>query len=89
MSVAFSMGVGEGLLLNLWHLTPSPLFPLLIPTLLSFLLLPPPPCLVIITRFEYAPEDEGRFEELLRRLRETPEWEYVSREVDVRLERKE
>jgi hypothetical protein len=38
-----------------------------------------------LTWFEYAPADTGAFETLLRRLRETEEWSYVEREVDVRL----
>ncbi|MGH9464971.1 MAG: chlorite dismutase family protein [Thermoanaerobaculia bacterium] len=40
-----------------------------------------------LTWFEYAPEDAGLFEELVGRLRETEEWSYVEREVDVRLTR--
>jgi hypothetical protein len=40
-------------------------------------------------RFEYAPEDEERFNELLAKLRKTPEWSYVTREVDIRLERRQ
>src|SRR5215831_17730110 len=40
-----------------------------------------------LTWFEFAPEDAARFEELVRRLRETEEWSYVEREVDVRLAR--
>jgi len=40
-----------------------------------------------LTRFEYAPGDSAAFEELVRRLRETEEWRYVEREVDVRLAR--
>lgn len=40
-----------------------------------------------LTWFEYAPVDAAVFDELLRRLRATPEWGYVEREVDVRLER--
>ena len=40
-----------------------------------------------LTWFEYAPEDAGVFEELVRRLRSTTEWSYVEREVDVRLKR--
>lgn len=40
-----------------------------------------------LTWFEYAPEDASAFEELLNRLRATPEWGYVEREVDVRLAR--
>ncbi len=38
-----------------------------------------------ITWFEYAPEHEGAFEAMLERLRQTPEWRYVDREVDIRL----
>lgn len=40
-----------------------------------------------LTWFEYAPEHAGRFEELVQRLRDTEEWTYVEREVDVRLTR--
>jgi chlorite dismutase len=40
-----------------------------------------------LTWFDYGAEDEGRFDELLARLRETEEWKYVEREVDVRVER--
>lgn len=40
-----------------------------------------------VTWFEYAPEHTGAFEELVGRLRETEEWRYVDREVDVRLSR--
>lgn len=40
-----------------------------------------------LTWFEFAPRDEGAFDELLGRLRATEEWRYVTREVDVRLER--
>ncbi len=38
-----------------------------------------------LTWFEYAPEHEATFEELVRRLRATEEWAYVEREVDLRL----
>lgn len=38
-----------------------------------------------LTWFEYAPEHEDAFEELVRRLRDTAEWHYVDREVDLRL----
>ena len=38
-----------------------------------------------ITWFEYAPEASEAFEEMVKRLRATPEWGYVSREVDIRL----
>jgi chlorite dismutase len=40
-----------------------------------------------LTWFEYAPEHAPLFEELVRRLRETEEWRYVDREVDIRLTR--
>ena len=40
-----------------------------------------------LTWFEYAPEHGEAFEELVRRLRETKEWHYVSREIDIRLTR--
>jgi hypothetical protein len=40
-----------------------------------------------LTWFDYRPEDEGRFDELLAALRATPEWDYVEREVEVRVER--
>lgn len=38
-----------------------------------------------LTWFEYAPADEPAFEELLRRLRGSEEWDYVEREIDIRL----
>ena len=37
--------------------------------------------------FEYGPGGAGAFEELVGRLRETEEWRYVTREVDIRLAR--
>ena len=40
-----------------------------------------------LTWFEFAPEHEPDFDRLLDRLRATPEWTYVEREVDVRLTR--
>jgi hypothetical protein len=40
-----------------------------------------------LTRFEYAPDDADRFEELVSRLRATEEWTYVAREIDIRLVR--
>lgn len=40
-----------------------------------------------ITWFEFAPDSEGMFDELVGRLRATEEWQYVVRETDVRLER--
>src|SRR5688572_11725521 len=38
-----------------------------------------------ITWFEYTPSDSGLFDELLQALRASPEWQYVDREVDIRL----
>lgn len=40
-----------------------------------------------LTWFEYAPEDEAAFNALVARLRATQEWTFVTREVDIRLER--
>lgn len=40
-----------------------------------------------LTWFEYAPTDSEAFEELVAALRATEEWNYVEREVDIRLER--
>ena len=40
-----------------------------------------------LTWFEYAPSDEAAFDDLLAALRDTTEWQYVEREVDVRLVR--
>lgn len=40
-----------------------------------------------LTWFEFAPADAARFDELLAALRATPEWDFVEREVEVRLER--
>jgi chlorite dismutase len=40
-----------------------------------------------LTWFEYAPEDSSAFEDLVSALRETLEWTYVVREVDIRLSR--
>src|SRR6516225_829798 len=40
-----------------------------------------------LTWFEYAPEHSESFEKLVRRLRDTEEWRYVDREVDIRLTR--
>lgn len=38
-----------------------------------------------LTWFEYAPEHAPAFEDLTLRLRASPEWEFVEREVDLRL----
>lgn len=40
-----------------------------------------------LTWFEFAPTHEADFNSLLKRLRATPEWAYVDREVDVRVRR--
>lgn len=40
-----------------------------------------------LTWFEYAPEDAAAFDELTKQLRASPEWKYVTREIDIRLER--
>jgi hypothetical protein len=40
-----------------------------------------------LTWFEFAPQDEPAFDDLLAALRATEEWNYVEREVDIRLER--
>ena len=38
-----------------------------------------------LTWFEYAPADAEMFEELVGTLRETEEWAYVEKEIDIRL----
>jgi hypothetical protein len=38
-----------------------------------------------LTWFEYAPGDEGAFDQLVARLRASPEWTFVDREIDIRL----
>lgn len=40
-----------------------------------------------ITWFEFAPEHEPAFDAMLVRLRASPEWKFIEREVDIRLER--
>jgi hypothetical protein len=40
-----------------------------------------------LTWFEFAPEHEALFDELLVRLRASEEWTYVEREIDIRLVR--
>lgn len=40
-----------------------------------------------LTWFEYAPEHVDAFDRLVDALRATPEWDYVEREVDIRLVR--
>jgi Chlorite dismutase len=42
-----------------------------------------------LTWFEFAPEHTQAFDELLQRMRASKEWEYVEREVEVRMERDE
>lgn len=40
-----------------------------------------------LTWFEFAPADTAAFDELLAELRASPEWRYVDREIDIRMER--
>ena len=40
-----------------------------------------------LTYFEFAPEHEDAFEDLLFMLRNTEEWNYIDREIDIRLVR--
>ena len=40
-----------------------------------------------LTWFEFAPADEARFDELLAKLRASPEWQFVERESEIRLEK--
>jgi Chlorite dismutase len=40
-----------------------------------------------LTWFEFAPGDANRFDDLVATLRATPEWAFVDREVDIRLQR--
>lgn len=40
-----------------------------------------------LTWFEFAPEHTQAFDKLLQRMRTSKEWDYVEREVEVRLER--
>lgn len=40
-----------------------------------------------LTWFEFAPEDEPAFNELLSILRKSEEWKYVEREIDIRMVR--
>lgn len=40
-----------------------------------------------LTWFEFEPELEGEFDDLLARLRITEEWRYIDREIDIRLMR--
>lgn len=41
-----------------------------------------------ITWFEYAPEHRPQFDDMLAELRESAEWRFVEREVDIRLQRR-
>ena len=38
-----------------------------------------------IAWFEYSPSDTTAYENLLRELRDSEEWDYVTREIDIRL----
>ncbi len=40
-----------------------------------------------LTWFEFAPQDEKAFDQMLAELRATEEWKYVDREVEIRLSR--
>lgn len=40
-----------------------------------------------LTWFEFASDDAPAFDQLVRRLRQTEEWGYVEREVDIRVHR--
>lgn len=40
-----------------------------------------------LTWFEFAPADNSAFDDLVAALRETPEWRFVDRETEIRLER--
>jgi chlorite dismutase len=40
-----------------------------------------------LTWFEFAPEHTDAFEDMVARLRQTPEWRYVDRDIDIRLSR--
>jgi len=40
-----------------------------------------------LTWFEFPPEGADAFEALVDRLRSTPEWDFVEREIDIRLDR--
>lgn len=40
-----------------------------------------------LTWFEFAPEHEDAFDHMLSRMRASEEWQYVDREVDIRLSR--
>ena len=40
-----------------------------------------------VTYFDYAKADSAAFEDLVDQLRSSPEWKFVDREVDIRLER--
>jgi hypothetical protein len=40
-----------------------------------------------LTWFEFAPEHMDAFENMVGLLRQTPEWLYVDREMDIRLSR--
>lgn len=39
-----------------------------------------------LTWFEFAPAETAAFDDLVARLRASPEWKFVAREVDIRVE---
>jgi hypothetical protein len=39
-----------------------------------------------LTWFEYSPADSAAFDDLVAQLRASPEWKFVTREIDIRLE---
>jgi len=39
-----------------------------------------------LTWFEFSPADTAAFDDLVAQLRATPEWKFVTREIDIRLE---
>lgn len=40
-----------------------------------------------LTWFEFEPRHAGQFDELVHGLRNSPEWHFVTREIDIRLVR--
>lgn len=40
-----------------------------------------------LTLFDYAPEDASAFDDLVAALRTTPEWTFIDREFDIRMQR--
>jgi hypothetical protein len=41
-----------------------------------------------LTWFEFAPQHSSLFDELLAQMRSSREWQFVDREIDIRLELK-